>query len=330
MNPSPRLTPFGWITIWCILFWAIVFAMLTQAFGNMVKFAWNPNPEPDISHYVITYGTESGNRTQSVNTGNVTTYTVGGLENSTTYYFALQAVNTSGLISLPTDEISHTTAAPPPSNGILVMPRKDWVVTASSELGAKFVRGHTFDAKADTFWHTKRETATPAELPHWLAVDFGSEQPVKGFRFTPRRPEDDTSSQARLNEWKLYLSNDGQVWGEAVAQGDFPNDTELKEYLLPEAITARHLKVEMVSAHGEPPPYAWAVAEFYALVVDPDFVEPPPPPPPPDPKPPEPPKGFMRIVLQSSTDLKTWVDLAVIWEGPELDREFFRVKLEEP
>jgi hypothetical protein len=321
MIPSARIHPLTWIILAGLLAWSILIASL---FANFVKFAWNPNPEPDISHYVITYGTESGNRTQSVNTGNVTTYTVSGLENSTTYYFALQAVNTSGLISLPTDEISHTTAAPPPSTGILVLPRNDWSITVSSELGSRFLKNNAIDGKAGTYWHSQRSADV---APHWLAVDLASPQEIKGFRFTPRRPEDDTSSQARLNEWKLYLSDDGQTWGEPIAQGAFPNDTEIKEYFLPESITARHLKVEMLSAHGEPPPYAWAVAEFYTLIEDPDFTKPLPTPP--NPNPPDPTKT-MRIVLQSSTDLKTWQNLATIWQGPELDRQYFRLETSNP
>jgi len=87
--------------------------------AHEVKFVWNPNPEPDIAGYVIHYGTQSGNLTQKHETGNVTTSTVTGLESATTYYFALQAYNTSGLYSDLTDEISHTTAAPPPTGLVL-------------------------------------------------------------------------------------------------------------------------------------------------------------------------------------------------------------------
>jgi hypothetical protein len=203
-------------------------------------------------------------------------------------------------------EVTESPVEPPPVDDRVILPmaRTGWTVTVSSELGSSYVKARAVDGNTGTFWHSKRETVSPSELPHWLAVDLGSTQSVKGFRFAPRLPENDTSAQARLNEWKLYLSSNGVNWGTPVAEGSFPNNTEVKEFQLDVDVPARHLKVEMVSAYGEPPPYAWAVAEFYVLTMQEPYVEPPQPP---DPPPVDPPPPGETIETNSLTkDGVTW------------------------
>src|SRR5580704_17429680 len=58
---------------------------------------WNPNPEPDIAGYILSYGTQPGVHPTSINVGNVTTWQLTTLTPGVTYYFVLQAYNTSAL-----------------------------------------------------------------------------------------------------------------------------------------------------------------------------------------------------------------------------------------
>jgi hypothetical protein len=64
-----------------------------------VTLAWDRNPEPDVTAYIIYYGTNSRAYPYATNVGNVTCATVYGLDPCTTYFFALTAMNTSGLES---------------------------------------------------------------------------------------------------------------------------------------------------------------------------------------------------------------------------------------
>lgn len=73
-----------------------------------VSLAWNPNPEPDIAGYILYYGSASRTYPQSTNVGNVTTATVQGLLDGSTVYFAVTAVNTAGLESDYSSEVSAT------------------------------------------------------------------------------------------------------------------------------------------------------------------------------------------------------------------------------
>jgi hypothetical protein len=76
---------------------------------------WNPNPEPDIAGYILSYGREPGVHPTSIDVGNVTTWEVATLTPGQIYYFVVQAYNTSGMISLPSAEVAFTApvASPP-------------------------------------------------------------------------------------------------------------------------------------------------------------------------------------------------------------------------
>src|SRR5689334_25383635 len=49
------------------------------AHAQTVKLAWNANTETDLAGYRVYYGTAPGVYTDNINVGNVTTYTVTGL-----------------------------------------------------------------------------------------------------------------------------------------------------------------------------------------------------------------------------------------------------------
>ena len=87
LNPNPPLAPTG------------LHAADTGT-GTAATVSWNANSEPDLSGYVLVWGTSSGvyTGTLALPAGS-TTALVGGLTNGVTYYFAVAARNTSGLQS---------------------------------------------------------------------------------------------------------------------------------------------------------------------------------------------------------------------------------------
>ncbi len=74
--------------------------------GASVTLAWNANPEPDIASYIVYCGTNSRAYPISTNVGKVTVARVDGLVEEATWYFAVTAVNTSGLEGDFSSEIS--------------------------------------------------------------------------------------------------------------------------------------------------------------------------------------------------------------------------------
>ncbi len=102
-----------------------------------VTLSWNPNPEPDIAGYLISYGTSSGNYTTSVDVGDVTTWTV-SLTAGFHYFFAAQAYDTAGLRSPMSTEASidlSQTSAPSITS---LSPSSGSVGTAVTISGANF------------------------------------------------------------------------------------------------------------------------------------------------------------------------------------------------
>jgi IPT/TIG domain/FG-GAP-like repeat len=102
-----------------------------------VNLAWDRNPEPDIASYIISYGTSSKNYTTSVNVGNVTTWSV-SLAAGSRYFFAATAVNTAGLTSPFSAEVSADFTSPTAPSIVNLSPTSGSVGTAVTISGANF------------------------------------------------------------------------------------------------------------------------------------------------------------------------------------------------
>ena len=74
--------------------------------------AWDPNPEPDIAGYMVGYGTQPGQYTQTADAGRRTSWTLSGLVAGRRYYFAVRAYNAGGLWSAWSAEVSAVVGAP--------------------------------------------------------------------------------------------------------------------------------------------------------------------------------------------------------------------------
>jgi hypothetical protein len=107
-----------------VLFFMVIVGMLTACGGgggsaqvaggsgvpNSATLGWGASPSPNINGYRIYYGTAPGMYSQpfgqGVNAGNVTTYTLMGLNSATTYYFAVTAYDASNNESGFSNEVS--------------------------------------------------------------------------------------------------------------------------------------------------------------------------------------------------------------------------------
>jgi YVTN family beta-propeller protein len=89
-----------------------------QASGSSVNVAWTASVSSDVAGYNVYYGTSSDQINQKVNTELVTAleFEVTALDKGVTYYFAVEAVDDDGLISLLSqyDSIEIVPGVPPP------------------------------------------------------------------------------------------------------------------------------------------------------------------------------------------------------------------------
>ena len=83
-----------------------------------LTLAWDPPADGITSGYFVLYGTQSGAYTHTIDAGMVTTYTVDNLADGVTYYFAVQAYDSSRRVGPLSTEASGSTGATttPPRN----------------------------------------------------------------------------------------------------------------------------------------------------------------------------------------------------------------------
>lgn len=123
---------------------ALCLATAGPAVAGTISLAWDPVTDADLAGYRVYWGSASGNYTQSVDVGNVTSYTLTGLGDCTTWYVAVKAYDTAGNESAnPSNEVSGwprpaVTASSPPS----AEQGRQLSVTIS---GANFQPGATVD-----------------------------------------------------------------------------------------------------------------------------------------------------------------------------------------
>ncbi len=91
-----------------LLLWLLLAVVPTAFADQSVTLAWDPNPEPDVSGYLVYFGNASRDYPWHTNVGNVTTATVYGLQEGLTYYFAITATNTAGLESDYSNEVTNS------------------------------------------------------------------------------------------------------------------------------------------------------------------------------------------------------------------------------
>ncbi|MGO4213499.1 fibronectin type III domain-containing protein, partial [Terriglobus sp. YAF25] len=89
--------------------------LVAAASDGLVGLSWEP--VPGASSYIVSRGTASGGET-TLSTVSSNTYSDFGVNNGTTYYYKVRAMNASG-VSGPSNEVSATPIASPPSASTL-------------------------------------------------------------------------------------------------------------------------------------------------------------------------------------------------------------------
>ena len=105
-----------------------------------VTLAWQPSSSSNVTGYRVYYGPASGNYTNSVLVGNVTTNTVSGLASGDTYYFAVTAVAAGGQESPVSNQVSFVPGVQ--TVRIHTASAKQFVLTVSGLIG------HTYQIQA--------------------------------------------------------------------------------------------------------------------------------------------------------------------------------------
>ncbi len=90
------------------LLFALCALPLPAAYAATVELEWDSNTEPELAGYKIYWGTSSGNYSSSKDVGKTTIYTISGLDEDKTYYFAATAYDGSKNESSYSNQVSFT------------------------------------------------------------------------------------------------------------------------------------------------------------------------------------------------------------------------------
>jgi len=87
---------------------AFLFIAPSSVEARQIALAWDANPEPAVTGYTLSYGTQPGVYTTSVNVGNLISYMIDlpGAQ----YYFVIRAYTAAGLNSPMSSEVAESSA----------------------------------------------------------------------------------------------------------------------------------------------------------------------------------------------------------------------------
>ncbi len=106
----------------------------------------------------------------------------------------------------------------PTDSAYLALPDSAQMITEGQQQGPPIGR----DGRP--FRPDMRHMRKPRAIHHELQIDMGATYNVSGLIVTPRQ---DNTLQGVIRDYELYLSNDGQTWGEPVSKGWMTWDTEI-------------------------------------------------------------------------------------------------------
>lgn len=111
------------------------------------------------------------------------------------------------------------------------------MVFASSQEPGEGDAKKLVDGDAATYWHTMY-SITLAKYPHWVDFDAAETKTMKGIVYQPRQD----SPNGRVKEYEIYVSQDGQNWGEPVARGSFKDSSESQRVMFSKPVKARYVR----------------------------------------------------------------------------------------
>lgn len=80
--------------------------------ASTVTLEWDKSPSRAVKGYRLHYGTTSKRYSETIDVGNVTTYTISNLIPRKRYYFVVTAYDATGRESLPSNERPFYVTAP--------------------------------------------------------------------------------------------------------------------------------------------------------------------------------------------------------------------------
>lgn len=104
---------------------------------------------------------------------------------------------------------------------------------------------YAVDGDPDTFWHTMY-SVTVAGYPHWIDLDTHDVQNITGITYLPRQD----GPNGDFKDYEVYVSEDGETWGEPVAKGTFAKDKNKKKVMFATPVKGRYVRLRALSSQN--------------------------------------------------------------------------------
>ena len=101
---------------------------------------------------------------------------------------------------------------------------------------------NVIDGNPDTIWHTPWDQGAPA-YPHEFRIELPNRGQIKGFTYLPRQD----MSNGWIDKYQVYVSADGQNFGEPAATGNFEQTRNKKKVLFDKSREGRFFRFVALS-----------------------------------------------------------------------------------
>ncbi len=140
------------------------------------------------------------------------------------------------------------------------IPKNIWrlVYCDSQETNYPGLASMAYDNDPTTVWHT-RWSVSPTSYPHEFQIDMGNRYSVHKFIYLPRQD----GSNGRIKKYELYIGDDYEDYGPAVATGEWENSGGLQTVTLAKTKSGRYWKLVALSeVNGN----QWASAAEFTII----------------------------------------------------------------
>ena len=114
----------------------------------------------------------------------------------------------------------------------------------SSDLPEGGPARNVLDGNPDTYWHTMKGV-TMASYPHEIRINLGGERSIKGITYQAAPVE-----EARIRDYEVYVSMDGENWGTPVLRGTMENNVSVQQALFYSTVRAKFIRFVATSSHS--------------------------------------------------------------------------------
>jgi len=104
---------------------------------------------------------------------------------------------------------------------------------------------NAIDGNTGTYWHSEW-SAGSNPLPHEIQIDLLEQKEITGLTYLPRN-----HANGRIANYEVYVSNDPDNWGDAVATGTWSNSVALKTAVFPTKLGRYYRLIALSTVNGD-------------------------------------------------------------------------------